>query len=252
MQSYRSCKTQPTDPKLLHDSFTVLTSLFTFYRLTRNEVGHPEIVPNLAKGVILANMAQFIHYLDTVYGLIDFFRSEQEAVAFHGDFPNFNVEVAAELVPADLDRAHDEVWGRSGFALVALLFAPLPFEGEATEHGCLAGAGGGAPDGAGGFGGVPQIGEHVDAALFDGRGLRVLILVDHVLVGGLLHELPDLGFDPGGAEGGEILLGVAIEDELIVDGLVDRLRVLLCVGEFVAIGLLVQDLGLELAGWTSL
>jgi len=92
----------------------------------------------------------------------------------------------------------------------------------------------------------------VDAALFDGRGLRVLILVDHVLVGRLLHELPDLGFDPGGAEGGEILLGVAIEDELIVDGLVDGSRVLLCLGELVAIGLLVQDFGLELAGWTSL
>jgi hypothetical protein len=75
MQSYKSCKTQPTDPKLLHDSFTVLTSLFTFYRLTRNEVGHPEIVPNLDKGVILANMAQFIHYLDTVYGLIHFFKN---------------------------------------------------------------------------------------------------------------------------------------------------------------------------------
>ena len=43
--------------------------------LTRNEVGHAEIVPNLAKGVILANMAQFIHYLDTVYGLIEFFRN---------------------------------------------------------------------------------------------------------------------------------------------------------------------------------
>jgi hypothetical protein len=92
----------------------------------------------------------------------------------------------------------------------------------------------------------------VDAALFDGRGLRVLILVYHVLVGRLLHELPDLGFDPGGAEGGEILLGVAIEDELIVDGLVDGLRVLLCLGELVAISLLVQDLGLELAGRTSL
>jgi hypothetical protein len=92
----------------------------------------------------------------------------------------------------------------------------------------------------------------VDAALFDGRGLRVLILVDHVLVGRLLHELPDLGFDPGGAEGGEILLGVAIPDELIVDGLVDGLRVLRCLGELVAISLLVQDLGLELAGRTSL
>jgi hypothetical protein len=75
MQSYKSCKTQPTDQKLQHDSITILTSLFTFYRLTRNEVGHPEIVPNLDKGVILANMAQFIHYLDTVYSLIDFFKN---------------------------------------------------------------------------------------------------------------------------------------------------------------------------------
>jgi hypothetical protein len=73
--------------------------------------------------------------------------------------------------------------------LGALAFAPVPLEGQAAEHGCFAGAGGGAADGAGGFGRVPEIGEHVDAALFDGRGLRVFILVDHVLVGGLVHEL---------------------------------------------------------------
>jgi hypothetical protein len=74
MQSYKSCQTRPKDQRLLQDSDTVLTSMFTFYRLSRNEVGHPEIVPNLAKGVVLANMGQFIHYLDTVYGLIAFFK----------------------------------------------------------------------------------------------------------------------------------------------------------------------------------
>jgi hypothetical protein len=161
-----------------------------------------------------------------IAALEHFFRGEQQALAFHGNFADFDVEVAAELVPADLDRAHDEVRSVDGFALGALAFAPLPLEGQAAEHGCLAGAGGGAANGAGGFRGVPQIGQHVDAALFDGRGLRVFILVDHVLVGGLVHELLDFGFDPGGAEGGEILLRVAVEDELIVDGLVDGLRVL--------------------------
>ena len=115
-----------------------------------------------------------------------------------------------------------------GFAFGALAFAPVPLEGQAAEHGCFAGAGGGAADGAGGFRGIPEIGEHVDAALFDGRGLRIFILVDHVLVGGLVHELLDFGFDPGGAEGGEILLRVAVEDELVMDGLIDRLRVMLC------------------------
>ena len=187
-----------------------------------------------------------------VTALEHFFRREQQAVAFHGDFADLDVEVAAKLVPADLHRAHDEVRSIGGFALGALAFAPFPLEGQAAEHGCLAGAGGGAADGAGGFRRVPQIGQHVDAALFDGRGLRILILVDHVLVGGLVHELPDLGFDPGGAEGGEILLRVAVEDELIVDGLVDGLRILPALGELVGLGLLVQDLGLELAGGTGL
>ncbi len=51
---------------------------------------------NDADGVFIATLEHFS-------------RPEQQAVAFHGDFANIDVEVAAELVPADLDRAHDEV-----------------------------------------------------------------------------------------------------------------------------------------------
>ena len=138
--------------------------------------------------------------------------------------------------------------GRRWICLGTPAFTPVPLERQAAEHGCFAGAGGGAADGAGGLRGVPKIGEHVDAALFDGRGLRVFILVDHVLVGGLVHDAADFGLDPGGAEGGEILPRVAVEDELIVDGLVDGLRVLLVYGELVGLILVVQDFGLELAG----
>src|SRR5579859_6462573 len=46
-----------------------------------------------------------------VAALEDFIGGEQEAVAFHGDLADLDVEVAAELMPADLDGAHDEVWG---------------------------------------------------------------------------------------------------------------------------------------------
>jgi hypothetical protein len=75
MTSYKSCKTKPSDPILLNDSFTILNSLFTFYRLTRNSVGHPQVVPSLDKGILLANIGQIIHYLETVYGLIEFFKA---------------------------------------------------------------------------------------------------------------------------------------------------------------------------------
>ena len=91
-------------------------------------------------------------------------------------------------------------------------------------------------DGGGGFGRVPEIGEHVDATLFDGCGLGVLVFVDHVLVGGLVHELLDFGLDPGSAEGGEVLLGVAVEDELVMDAFIDAFGVLAGFGEDVGLG----------------
>src|SRR5208282_6248556 len=54
-----------------------------------------------------------------IAALQHFFGRKQQAVAFHGDFPNLHVEVTAELVPADLNRAHHEVGGISGLALGA-------------------------------------------------------------------------------------------------------------------------------------
>ena len=82
----------------------------------------------------------------------DFFGGEEQSVAFHGDFADFDVEVAAELVPADLDGAHDEIRRFDGLAGGALTLAPVPLEGEAAEHGGFAGAGSGAADGGGSFG----------------------------------------------------------------------------------------------------
>jgi hypothetical protein len=69
--------------------------------------------------------AQRYNYADGVFvaALQDFFRRQQQAVAFHRDFANLDIEVAAELVPADLHRPHDQVRRVGGFALGALAFA---------------------------------------------------------------------------------------------------------------------------------
>ena len=91
---------------------------------------------------------------------------------------------------------------------------PPPLGGHAAEHACLR-----RPDrrGADGLaiGRVPQVGEHVHASALDLRGLRVLVLVDHVLVDREVHQRVDLRLLPRLAERGEVLAGVAVEHHLV-------------------------------------
>ncbi|WP_199183836.1 hypothetical protein [Novosphingobium sp. HII-3] len=71
--SYRSAKTKPADG-LAQDLDQLLDGAFNFYRHTRNAVGHPQIIPDLDQGVVLANMGQFITYMERIYGLLRFFK----------------------------------------------------------------------------------------------------------------------------------------------------------------------------------
>ena len=87
----------------------------------------------------------------------------------------------------------------------------------------------------------------MDAALFDGCGVRVFILVNHVLVGRLVHKLLDFGLDPRGAESSQIVLGVLVEDELVVDGSVDGLRVARNFREHVGLGVDIKNVRLDCA-----
>ncbi len=73
-RSFKSCKSKPTDPVLAQDLETVIGLMFHFCRITRNEVGHPQIVPDLAKGVLLANLGHFVQYIERIYKLIDYFK----------------------------------------------------------------------------------------------------------------------------------------------------------------------------------
>jgi len=79
MQSYKSCKTHPSDPKLLSDSMS-MTYLFDRYRTTRNEVGHPAVLAEIDREDLLADMANFTRYLKTIYALINFFKSHPVTV----------------------------------------------------------------------------------------------------------------------------------------------------------------------------
>lgn len=72
--SYNGCKSKPTDQIVAHDLTQLLDGAFNFYRHTRNSIGHPQIVPDLEKGVILANLGQFIIYVDRIYALMRHFR----------------------------------------------------------------------------------------------------------------------------------------------------------------------------------
>ena len=73
-KSYKGCKTKPSDAVLGQDLEQLIEGAFNFYRFTRNQVGHPQIIPDLDKGVILANIGQFVTYLERIYGLMAFFQ----------------------------------------------------------------------------------------------------------------------------------------------------------------------------------
>ncbi|UYO50855.1 hypothetical protein KQX64_10010 [Rhodopseudomonas palustris] len=73
--SYNGCKSKPNDQVLAQDLAQLLDGAFNFYRHTRNAVGHPQIVPDLEKGVILANLGQFIIYVERIYMLMRHFKA---------------------------------------------------------------------------------------------------------------------------------------------------------------------------------
>ena len=51
-RSYKSAKPQPKEHPLAQDLEQLLDGAFNFYRHTRNQVGHPQIIPDLDKGEV--------------------------------------------------------------------------------------------------------------------------------------------------------------------------------------------------------
>ena len=108
----------------------------------------------------------------------------------------------------------------AGFPASRPRLLPAPLEREPTEHRRLARAGGRASGRLVGIGRVPETAEDVDAPHLDLGGLRVLVLVDHVLVEALGHQPLGLRLHPGADERRDVEARVAVEHQLVVDDLV--------------------------------
>jgi len=76
-QSFRSGLIQPSELELTHDLDTYLGGAFQFYRLTRNDIGHPHKIPETSRTLVISQLGQFIIYLDRVYKLKRFFDARQ-------------------------------------------------------------------------------------------------------------------------------------------------------------------------------
>lgn len=74
-RSYKCANPRPTDGEIAIDLDQLLDGAFNFYRHTRNAVGHPQVIPDLDEGVVLANLGQFITYVRRIYGLMAFFKA---------------------------------------------------------------------------------------------------------------------------------------------------------------------------------
>ena len=133
----------------------------------------------------------------------------------HRDLAHFDVPVAGELVPYHLHRAAHHVRPVRRLAFGPPPGPPPPLGRHARQHAGLRGSDGRGAHGVGRLGRVPQVGQHVHAAPLDLSGLRVLVLVDHVLVDRQRHQGKKLGLRPRLAERGQVLAGVAIEHQLV-------------------------------------
>jgi hypothetical protein len=76
-QSFKSSQNKPQGYGWTNDLEIKVEQVFQFCRICRNEAGHPHLPPNLDKGVLLANMGQFIKYVEDLYELIAYYENNE-------------------------------------------------------------------------------------------------------------------------------------------------------------------------------
>ena len=152
-------------------------------------------------------------------------RGQVEPVSLHRHEAHLDVPVVRELLPAHLDvDAHHQV--RLVRRLARRLAGVLPsaLERKPAEHRRLARSRRRASRRLVGVRCVPQPAQDVDASHLELRGLRVLVLVDHVLVEALRHEPLGLRLHPGRDERCDVQARVPVQHQLVVDDLVGDVR----------------------------
>lgn len=73
--SYKSSKNKPEGMGWTNDLEVKIEQIFQFCRICRNEAGHPHLPPNLDKGVLLANMGQFVKYIEDIYKMMEYYKN---------------------------------------------------------------------------------------------------------------------------------------------------------------------------------
>ena len=73
-ESFNSTKSQITAAQI-RDFDAHVNGVFSFIRLLRNSVVHPEANPNITNALIYANLQQFVYYIGTIFGLVDYFEA---------------------------------------------------------------------------------------------------------------------------------------------------------------------------------
>ena len=76
-RSFKSSKNKPEGYGWTNDLEIKIEQIFQFCRICRNEAGHPHLPPNLDKGVLLANMGQFVKYVADLYELIEYYTNNK-------------------------------------------------------------------------------------------------------------------------------------------------------------------------------
>ena len=146
----------------------------------------------------------------------DLLRRDRVPTGGHWKVPRLDIPVLAKLLPHDLDvRAEDEVRLLCVRRANTTTRAPAPFHRETGQHHRLTRSDRGRPDRIAGR--MEQVADHVHAAPFQLGGLRVLVLIDHVLVEGLGHESIGLRLHPCGDERRKIEPTAPVEQQLVVD-----------------------------------
>ena len=101
----------------------------------------------------------------------------------------------------------------------------MPTQHHAAQHARFAGAGGGGANGSLGIRRIPKPGQHAQAAILQLGGLGIFVLIDHVFVGALAHQMQRFWLHPGADKGRQIEHGVAIQHQVVVDELVGQIGV---------------------------
>ena len=141
---------------------------------------------------------------------------------------HLDVPIAAELLPAHLVACGDHqvraLLGVDVDAGVLRQLLPAEQHAAAAQHAGRGRADGGRAHGLLGRVGMPQIADHGDAAVLEVGRHGVLVLVDGVLLHRLGHDLRGHGLHVGLAERGEVLRGVALDGQVLLDHLVGDAR----------------------------